>query len=165
MRFYRLPAYWILLGGLLVWCGLIVLGPLLAVRFPSAAALCYRFFSPVCHQDPVRSFFIFGRPLTVCIRCSAIYSAFCTGVLLLPWASQRLRSSTPLLWLCALCPMLIDVFLDTFGLHSSGTVSRLLTGGIFGLLSAQIVAPLFIEALYEIFPFQQNYRMRHEPQT
>ncbi len=165
MRFYRLQAYWILLGGLVAWCALIMLGPVLAPRFPSAATLCYRFFFPICHQDPARSFFLSGKPLAVCIRCTAIYFSFFIGVVLLPWTARWLKGPALFLWLLAAGPMMADVFLDTIGLHGSGTLTRVLTGGLFGLVSARLVAPLFLEAYHEILSHQQHFRMRHEPQT
>ncbi|HXG01074.1 MAG TPA: DUF2085 domain-containing protein, partial [Bacteroidota bacterium] len=51
-----------------LWCGLIILAPMLAASASPLAEYCYRFFQPVCHQRPERSFFLFGNQLGVCVR-------------------------------------------------------------------------------------------------
>jgi len=60
----------ILLIGSLAWCLAIVGAP-----FTGWHSL-YAFFARICHQDPQRSWFLFGRQLPVCIRCASIYFAF-----------------------------------------------------------------------------------------
>ena len=74
--------YNILLLVLAVWCGLIILTPLLMVSDPSAGIMFYKFFSLTCHQLPSRTFSIADitlglvqnpYKLPVCARCTAIY--------------------------------------------------------------------------------------------
>jgi uncharacterized membrane protein len=60
----------ILLIGSLAWCVSIVAAPLTGWHW------LYEFFARICHQDPQRSWFLFGRQLPVCIRCASIYFAF-----------------------------------------------------------------------------------------
>jgi len=55
-------------------CSAILAAPLLATfGHLLPAALLYSSFSPVCHQDPGRSFELLGHQLAVCHRCSGIY--------------------------------------------------------------------------------------------
>jgi hypothetical protein len=60
----------VLLAGATLWCIGIVAAPALG------AAWLYEFFSTICHQDPSRSWHIFGGTLPVCIRCASIYFGF-----------------------------------------------------------------------------------------
>jgi uncharacterized membrane protein len=59
-----------LLTGATLWCFGIIAAPVFQV------AWIYRFFAIICHQDPARSWQLFGNPLPVCIRCASIYFAF-----------------------------------------------------------------------------------------
>src|SRR5207249_9830731 len=60
----------ILLAGATLWCVSILAAPALDL------SPVYRFFAAICHQDPARSWYLFGEPLPVCIRCASIYFAF-----------------------------------------------------------------------------------------
>ncbi|NUN69635.1 MAG: DUF2085 domain-containing protein [Bacteroidetes bacterium] len=115
-----------------IWTAGIIAAPLLADTVVSD--LLYRGYSVVCHQFDDRSFHFANAPFGVCIRCTAIYAGF-TGVLILSLAWERLRSlrwrTTVLLVVTAL-PMAADGMLDLTGLHAATTVSRLVTGGMFG---------------------------------
>ena len=59
-----------LLAASTLWCLAILAAPMLGLSW------VYEFFSRICHQDPTRSWYIFGEPLPVCIRCASIYFAF-----------------------------------------------------------------------------------------
>ena len=157
--------YRILLAGVISWCGLILLGPVLAAFHLPGASLCYRIFSHICHQDPARSFFLFGRQFTVCIRCTAIYFSFAAGMAYTPFLSRTFNISRRVLWVIASLPMIVDVFLDTTAVHQSNTVLRLLTGGFFGILAAVILKPLLIESFSELISLLHVQRIRHEPET
>jgi len=54
------------------------------------------FFAAACHQDPARSFSLFGLPLAVCARCLGIYGGAVTGFLL---RAQRRTAVQALVWL------------------------------------------------------------------
>ena len=57
-----------------------VMTPYLAASgYTLFAAAIFWFFSPVCHQDPARSFWLFGAPLAVCARCLGIYLGAAAG--------------------------------------------------------------------------------------
>jgi uncharacterized membrane protein len=69
-----------LLGGALVWAGVIPLAAFAATRpggVPAAygfALVAYSMGRVICHQLPVRSFHLWGVALPVCARCTGIYA-------------------------------------------------------------------------------------------
>jgi hypothetical protein len=58
------------------------------------ALLVYAIGSAVCHQLPERSFYLWGRQLPVCARCTGLYAGAAFAALLV-WSSLRLRVSVP----------------------------------------------------------------------
>src|SRR5215470_834451 len=66
----------LLLVGSTVWCLAILAAPAFGPSW------LYAFFSRICHQDPTRSWHLFGRQLPVCIRCASIYFAFTVSLFL-----------------------------------------------------------------------------------
>src|SRR5438132_11221759 len=64
----------VLLLGTSLWCLSILAAPALGLTW------VYRFFSIICHQEPERSWQVFGESLPVCIRCASIYFAFCASL-------------------------------------------------------------------------------------
>ena len=113
-----------LLVGATLWCLTILAAPALGL------ASVYRFFSIICHQEPERSWQIFGKSLPVCIRCASIYFAFA--------ASLWLGMKTNVRWLrIAVCLMLCEfviarVFVDA-------TILRSMSGILIGLTAAPFV--------------------------
>ncbi len=103
--------YWLLVGLVTAWLFLLVwpaLGTELGWKW---SGMTFFLFTPVCHQIPDRSFFLWGHQLAVCHRCSGIYFGFWLGLLLLPlwgkateWLVRR-----PRLMVWFLLPMLLDV--------------------------------------------------------
>jgi uncharacterized membrane protein len=72
--------------GASLWCLSILSAPILQIE------PVYAFFSRICHQDPARTWHVFGQPLAVCVRCAAIYVGFLGGILLyLPANARRLK--------------------------------------------------------------------------
>jgi uncharacterized membrane protein len=147
--------YLLILAGAIVWCVAIVIPPL----FLSAGGVwevvglgIYQFFHPICHQLDNRSFHILGEPFAVCIRCFAIYAGFLVGALFYPlgfrMASFVYTRRGILLW--SVFPMVIDVLLDESGIHSSSTVTRLVTGLLFGVIIPLYIIPSAQEAVQEI---------------
>ena len=160
---YSRNAYIVLLAGTLVWCVLILLAPLVVHSNPAISNNLYSFFKPVCHQDDARSFHIAGVKFAVCIRCSAIYFSFLVGVLLFPMLRRRTISlSSRSMWLIAVVSMLIDVLLDTVGIHASTTWTRTITGGMFGFIAAQLIVPLILQAFTDIAALL-SYLPAHSP--
>jgi uncharacterized membrane protein len=145
--------YSVILVGAFLWCGALVLPPLLLASgwYVSAGAL-YQFFQPICHQLPDRSFSIAGYPLAVCIRCSAIYFGFLAGSLVFPLiVSWGERLGQYRIILCAVTlPMVLDVALDISGLHGSTDASRLYTGALFGVILPFFILPVARDAVQEL---------------
>jgi uncharacterized membrane protein len=147
--------YLVILAGSIAWCTAIVIPPVflsLGGVWQVAGLGMYRFFHPICHQLDSRSFHFLGEPFAVCIRCSAIYLGFLAGVLLFPFVSKIAASvyssRSVLLW--SFAPMVVDVLLDEFGIHSSTTATRLVTGSLFGIIIPMYIIPGAQEAVQEI---------------
>jgi uncharacterized membrane protein len=143
----------LLLVGVLLWCFLIVTPPLWLLLNPSSPEIAdsfYRSFSVICHQYDSRSLHIEGHKLAVCGRCSAIYFGFLAGVFAVRFLSRPLISRGLAWWILAATPMVIDVALDSMGFSASTTATRLVTGGIFGVIAAFILTPHFIQGCLEI---------------
>ena len=128
-------------GGL---CALIIAAPfLMALAQPLPAALIYFFFSPVCHQQPERSFVLMGYSLAVCHRCFGIYAGLWAGcVIRLP---ARFVYRSPL-WrrvivTAGAVPLLLDALLPMAGLWTGNSMSRFFTGLLFGVMTSALVAP------------------------
>ncbi len=144
--------YAVILAGSAIWCGVIILAPLLAATSSSLSTLAYQFFHPVCHQLQERSFTLFGEKLAVCSRCFSIYFGFLFVVALYPFirsiSNPRIPHRNCLL--LALFPMLIDAGLEFLNLHDSTFVTRTMTGSLFGGVVSLYVLPAAIEAVQQI---------------
>src|SRR6266404_8326372 len=97
--------YAALLAGSTFWCLCIIAAPLLGLSG------VYEFFSRICHQDPARSWHIFGESLPVCIRCASIYFAFTASLWLGVKANVRWLRIGVCLMLCefVMARLFIDV--------------------------------------------------------
>jgi uncharacterized membrane protein len=137
-----------------VWgavCAASLAAPLLEMsgRAPAAAA-ARALFAPVCHQDPIRSFTLFGIPLAVCHRCSGIYLGLFLLSLLPPAWSVRMLvpGRRRILVVAASVPLLMDALLPLAGLWENTPASRFITGLIFGAM----LSSLLVTALADIQP-------------
>ena len=94
----------VLLAVSTLWCLSIVAAPLFGFTW------VYAFFSRICHQEPERSWQLFGRSLPVCIRCASVYFAFTLSLWLELKANVRwLRVSVALMLVeFAVARLLID---------------------------------------------------------
>jgi uncharacterized membrane protein len=150
----RSLSYRIILVAALFWCALLLLPPVLASVFPSAPAIShglYTLFSRICHQYDERSLHLLGHKLGVCGRCAAIYFGFLLGTLLQPRFRIIGRLSDAAAWAIAAGPMALDVLLDAVGLHASTLTTRLVSGGMFGILAAFLLLPHLIEGMTQLF--------------
>lgn len=93
------------------------------------------FFSPVCHQDPARSFWIFGAPVAVCARCLGIYLGAAAGA----WIPASRRLLLPGLALFAALN-LADVLTEAAVWHGNWKLMRFLLGAVLGLAAGALVA-------------------------
>jgi len=141
MKFSR--TYLLLLAATSLWCGLILLAPIMA-RVNGGSFLAnglYSFFGKVCHQIDARSLHIDGEKLAVCARCSGIYFSFLFMLILYPFLPNRRIRNSRLFLLVAIFPMLLDVGLDMTGIHTSTIVTRLFTGAMFGFPVCYLLIP------------------------
>ena len=127
--------YLIFLSAIIIWCLLILLAPLFAkFEHHISSGLLYLFFSKICHQIPERSFFVFGKQLAVCSRCTGLYLGFIFGAIIYPFIfrfHQIKKLSSKYLFL-ACVPIGIDIFIRTFHIAENTFASRLITGLILG---------------------------------
>jgi uncharacterized membrane protein len=131
----------------LLWGGLsaaFLAAPLLHARGHfGAAALLNALFSPVCHQDPGRSFTFCGQPWAVCHRCSGIYFGLFLGSLL-PFELSVILDSPRRRRFCVLLatlPLLLDALMPLSGIWLNTPVSRLATGLLFGIMISSLLGP------------------------
>ena len=116
--------------------GAAVMAPYLSASGYSLAALAiFWFFSPVCHQDPARSFWLFGAPVAVCARCLGIYLGAAVGAWI-PAPRQVLLSG--LMLFAAL--NLADVLTEAAAWHGDWKATRFLLGALLGLAAGSLVA-------------------------
>ena len=131
-----IPVYFLTLAGIVSWLGLIFLAPYLKSQSSGLSFFTYAAFTPVCHQIPSRSFFLFGYPLAVCARCLGIYSGFLGGMGLYPLhrgfseiAIPRIRT-----FILATSPLVIDALGNFSHLWSTPNWLRFLIGFLWGLI-------------------------------
>jgi hypothetical protein len=93
-------AHLIALAATLAWVGALIAGPYALAQSSAdtwqarAAATVYAAGRLICHQQPVRSFAVWGRPLPVCARCTGLYLAAPVGAACAWAASKRRRRAS-----------------------------------------------------------------------
>jgi uncharacterized membrane protein len=147
--------YIIILVATIVWLSGIVAAPLLEESYASHV---YSSYSGVCHQIKEHSFTIGGEPLAVCSRCTSVYSAFFIGVLLFPFIKARIPPFVRMRYyiFVLIIPMTIDVLLSWITSYSSTTLTRIITGGLFGLGASAMLIPLALEAFSTMTKMQKS---------
>lgn len=141
------------------WVILILLAPVAqANNWTSVSNPIYKFSSYICHQIPVRSYFLENQPFAVCARCFGIYFGLFAGFVLYPFLrSIEENEPLPRFWLfLAMIPMAIDWSLGFFEIWENTHLSRFLTGLILGTACAVFIIP----ALLEIFRLLPNRKIR-----
>ena len=143
-------AYLIITSMAALWCAGFMLAPVLDPAGTSGPV--HRFYHPVCHQMPERSVHWEGGTWAVCHRCSAIYLGF-FGALIAAAAAAPLRRRPISLYI--IVPLLVPMLLDGAGSltpwYDASTVSRILTGGLFGIGMAALLAKSIISHLHSLF--------------
>jgi uncharacterized membrane protein len=140
---------WIVNGLVLLYGGLPWLSPLLIeLGYPQLGGLLFLFYTPLCHQIPEQSFFLFGHQMAFCHRETAMYTAlFIGGLLYAPareWLARHPISMRMVLLL--LLPLFIDgarhfvvlpgLDLSAGGIDSIGSFNwwmRMITGVLFAV--------------------------------
>ncbi|NJN66165.1 MAG: DUF2085 domain-containing protein [Chloroflexaceae bacterium] len=104
-------ARWLAIANSLVllYGGLPWLSPILiAFGYPRLGEMVFRWYTPLCHQVPARSFEVLGHQVAFCHRETAMYTALLVGGVLYGWVRGAIRpislQDTGLL----LLPMVLD---------------------------------------------------------
>jgi uncharacterized membrane protein len=103
------------------------------------ARLFYCFYGFFCHQDPSRSFLLFGNQIAICSRCLAFYSSILVFGL---WLSRRNLKplSLRLAGLLAM-PAVLDVLLQAVHLIESTNLIRTTSGFLLGMAVSLYLLP------------------------
>jgi uncharacterized membrane protein len=108
--------------------------PWLRAQSPALALALQRGFALVCHQNPGRSFVLFGAPVAVCARCLGIYFGAAVGLVIN--TSRRLAMRRLLV---AVAFNLADWIAELAGLHGNWTLARCALGLALGASAAMLV--------------------------
>lgn len=104
--------------------------------------------SVVCHQLPERSFFLDGRQLPVCARCTGLYlsgaaglAAWWTVKLLRGWRPQTMppRLAMGLLAIVA-APTAVSYLTGVFGVWDGSNLTRAVLAVPLGVVAGAVVA-------------------------
>jgi uncharacterized membrane protein len=109
--------------------------PWLMARAPEIAFALQRGFALVCHQQPERSFILFGGAVAVCARCLGIYVGATIGLVM----NTSRRLATQLL-VVAVAVNLGDWVAELAGLHGNWMFARFAFGFALGMTGAMLVA-------------------------
>lgn len=113
-----------------------VAAPYLALgSYGALTLLIFLFFSPVCHQDPARSLWLFGGPVAVCARCLGIYLGAAAGA----WirAPRRILLAGFVLFAAL---NLADVLTEAVAWHGNWKLTRFFLGLFLGGASSGLIA-------------------------
>lgn len=115
--------------------------------------LIFLFFSPVCHQDPARSFWVLGTPVAVCARCLGIYLGAAVGA----WmpASRRMLLSGLALFAAL---NFADVLTEAAAWHGNWKLTRFLLGALLGLAAGSLVANSMQRDVFRVAVVNQSSR-------
>ena len=89
-------------------------------------------FRLLCHGIPSRCFLLFGVPMPVCARCTAIYAGLAVGALLFRLLPRLRERAARILLAVALAPMAVDGLTQLVRLRESTNTLRMVTGLIAG---------------------------------
>jgi uncharacterized membrane protein len=131
-----LTVYFFSLIGIVIWLGILLLAPYLKSHHSGLNILFYVVFSPVCHQIPSRSFFLFGYPLAVCGRCFGIYSGFFIGTLFYPFLKALSNTTMPKTktFIIFSLPIVFDTLGNFLRLWMTPNIPRFIIGFLWGLI-------------------------------
>lgn len=146
-------AYLLILLVTIVWLGAIFLAPYLKSRSDPRSVFFYFLFSPVCHQIPSRSFFIFGHSLAVCSRCLGVYSGILGGTILFPFFRgfcNLILPKTRIFILFSL-PIATDAIGNLLHLWRTSAELRFVTGFIWGVILAFYLVVGIIDLSFKLW--------------
>jgi uncharacterized membrane protein len=107
---------------------------LIAFSIAHGASMQWRvLFHFVCHGIESRCLVMFGVPLPLCARCTAVYAGIFVGVLLAHLVSALRERTARIIVAIAFVPMGIDGFTQLVRLRESTNTLRVATGLIVGI--------------------------------
>lgn len=114
--------------------------------------------SLICHQLPERTILIDGMLLPVCARDTGIYTGVFACILFITfrrrWGSDRPPDLKYAIALCLMTlPMMIDGAASYSGIWESNNLTRIVTGGLFGL-----AIPIFLVGLKNFKVYEKNHK-------
>jgi uncharacterized membrane protein len=93
-------------------------------------------FRLVCHGIPSRCLLLFGVPMPICARCTAIYGGLIIGALLASLLPEMRETTARIVVAAAALPMAIDGGTQLIRLRESTNALRLETGLVAGIAIA-----------------------------
>jgi uncharacterized membrane protein len=119
----------------LMIAGIAVATPALLHSIPALGFALQRGFSLVCHQQPERSFFLFGGSVAVCARCLGIYLGAAVGLLL-----RVPRRIAMQFLIVAVAANAVDWVAEIVGLHGNWMIVRFALGVVSGTAATMLIA-------------------------
>jgi uncharacterized membrane protein len=108
--------------------------PFFLYSIPILGFALQRGFALVCHQQPERSFVMFGGSVAVCGRCLGIYFGAAVGAVL------RVPRGVASRWLIAAMAInMVDWLAEIAGIHGNWTLARFALGLTLGATTAMLV--------------------------
>ena len=143
---YRFAGRWLFGFNLVVgaYAFAVILAPILrALKYADAAKPIYGFFGLFCHQDPDRSFHLFGQQFACCERCAAIYGSIALFGLLFAFGRGQVRRPGYLAMVLLVSPVVLDGMAVGSGMYGGNAVIRVISGSLFGLAMIWFLYPRF----------------------
>ena len=143
---YRFAGRWLFGFNVVVgaYAFAVILAPILrALGYGGAAKPIYGFFGLFCHQDPDRSFHLFGQQFACCERCAAIYGSIALFGLLFAFGRGQIRRPGYIAMVLLVSPVVLDGMAVGSGLYGGNAAMRVITGSLFGLATIWFLYPRF----------------------
>ncbi|WP_456419677.1 DUF2085 domain-containing protein [Methanocaldococcus infernus] len=140
----------------------ILLAPYLSyLGFKNLSFLLYSLYSPICHQLPERSFFIFNHKMAVCARCFGIYTGALLSLLIYPFLKRLENTNLPrkIYLILALTPMAIDGITQYLGLRESFNLLRFITGFLAGSVTIFYIVPIYIDLIKRLRDIMDKFEL------
>jgi len=106
---------------------------LIAHGWPMESRLLFRL---ICHGIPSRCLLLFGVPMPICARCTAIYAGLITGTLLFHLFPRMNEMAARVIAIAAALPMALDGGTQLIRLRESTNELRVATGLVAGMALA-----------------------------
>lgn len=104
------------------------------------------FYSPICHQNPEKSFMFNNLQFLVCSRCFGIYiGAFISSILIILCSKIKIKLQ---LVFFSIIPMIADIILYRTEIYSYNKIISLLTGFSFGAILFLFIFETINEATF-----------------